>query len=326
MRTRRRSGWAWLLAVVLVLGGAVAVALVTPGVLDSDEPRGGAAERTATPGGGAGPEVTPAPQIDEEFSAYGRRPAARKLKVRFDKPPNAGLLFDVKTGEVLWSRNPRRTREIASLTKMMTAILVARHLDPDDKVRISRRALNYQGSGVGLLLHKREFQVETLLYGLMLPSGNDAALALAEGVSGSVRRFVNLMNAEARRLGLRCTRFSGPDGFNNGNRSCARDLAVLARVVLRDRRLRRIVRTRKAIRKAPVKGRRLFLYNHNPLQRLKYPGVTGVKTGFTNEAGRCFVATARRGGHHLGVVLLKSPNTGGQARSLLDRGFRAVGV
>jgi serine-type D-Ala-D-Ala carboxypeptidase (penicillin-binding protein 5/6) len=229
---------------------------------------------------------------------------------------------------VLWSRHAHRVLSIASLTKMMTALLVVRSEPPDAKVRITHRALAYRGSGVGILPKHKTVQLETLLYGLMLPSGNDAAIALAQKVAhGSVRRFVRRMNRQARRLGLTCTHYSGPDGFDDrGNKSCARDLSVLARLILRNHRLRRIVATAKTVRPFPVKGHRIYLYNNNTLMRRGYPGVTGVKTGFTNKAGHCLVASARRGHRHLGVVLLHSPDTGDQAARLLNRGFRAMGA
>jgi D-alanyl-D-alanine carboxypeptidase (penicillin-binding protein 5/6) len=132
------------------------------------------------------------------------------------------------------------------------------------------------------------------------------------------------MNERAAAMGLTCTRFSTPSGFlDAGNHSCAGDLAALARAVLRSPRLARIVRRRSAALRFPIAGGRLFLYNTNPLLRERYPGTTGVKTGYTVAAGRCVVATAKRGGRHLGVVLLHSPDPGLQARRLLDRGFRA---
>jgi D-alanyl-D-alanine carboxypeptidase len=164
-----------------------------------------------------------------------------------------------------------------------------------------------------------------MLHGLMLPSGNDAARALAERVAGSLRGFVELMNAKASALGLQCTRFSSPDGYQDrGNHSCAADLAAIGRAVLRQPRLARIVRRSTAVLPFPIKGRRLHLTNNNPLLRRRYRGVTGIKTGYTDAAGLCLVATARRGPVHLGVVLLDSPNWDTQARKLLDRGFRAA--
>jgi D-alanyl-D-alanine carboxypeptidase len=139
-----------------------------------------------------------------------------------------------------------------------------------------------------------------------------------------VALFVGLMNRRARRMGLRCTRFSRPDGYEDRrNHSCAADLAALARAVLRVPRLARIVRRRDAVLPFPIAGRRLYLSNHNPLLRLRYPGTTGLKTGYTAAAGRCLVATAQRRGVRLGVVLLHSPDPGAQARRLLDRGWPA---
>jgi D-alanyl-D-alanine carboxypeptidase len=156
-------------------------------------------------------------------------------------------------------------------------------------------------------------------------SGNDAAIAIAQrAAGGSVRRFVGLMNQRARAMGLACTRFSTPSGIRDaGNHSCAGDLAALARAVLRTPRLARIVRRRSAVLRFPTKGGKLHLYNTNPLLRARYRGATGVKTGYTVAAGRCLVATARRGARSLGVVLLDSRDPGRQARKLLDRGFRA---
>jgi serine-type D-Ala-D-Ala carboxypeptidase (penicillin-binding protein 5/6) len=243
------------------------------------------------------------------------------VTLRFKRPPRSGLLFDLDTGRVLWRRDPTRVLPIASLTKMMTALLVVERLDGRARVRISRHALKYRGSGVGLFKPGRRISVNTMLHGLLLPSGNDAAIALAEQVAGSVPRFVALMNGRARQMGLECTHFNSPDGFR-GNTSCTPDLAALARAVLREPRLARIVRRRRAILPFPIRGGRIHLYSTNPLIRRGYKGVTGVKTGYTVPAGRCLVATARRGPIRLGVVLLHSPDPGRQAQQLLDRGFK----
>jgi len=243
------------------------------------------------------------------------------VRIRFKRPPRSGVLFDLDTGRVLWRRDPTRVLPIASLTKMMTALLVVERLPPGAKVRITKESLNYRGSGVGLFKRGRRVGVETMLHGLLLPSGNDAAIAIAQRAGGTVPRFVSLMNRKATALGLGCTRFSSPDGFR-GNTSCPADLAALARAVLREPRLARIVRRRKAVLPFPTKGGRIYLYNTNPLLRQGYRGVTGLKTGYTVPAGRCIVVTARRGRIRLGVVLLRSPDTGTQARKLLDRGFR----
>jgi serine-type D-Ala-D-Ala carboxypeptidase (penicillin-binding protein 5/6) len=248
------------------------------------------------------------------------------VRARFKKMPRSGLLFDADTGRVLWRHQPTRVLPIASLTKMMTALLIADRLGPRTRVPITRQALRYRGSGVGLLPRGKRIRAETMLYGLMLPSGNDAAIALAQRAAGSVDRFVAAMNARAKRMGLVCSRFSSPHGFvDRGNHSCAGDLAAIARAVLRVPRLAKVVRSREAVLPFPVKGGKLYLYNNNPLLRIGYRGITGMKTGYTDAAGRCLVATAKRGGVRLGVVLLHSPDPATQAKRLLDRGFAVSG-
>jgi D-alanyl-D-alanine carboxypeptidase len=249
------------------------------------------------------------------------------VTLRFKHPPRSGLLFDMDTGRVLWRRDPTRVLPIASLTKMMTALVVDDKVPRHARVKITRQALNYQGSGVGVLPKGKRVKVGPMLYGLLLPSGNDAAIALAQRASGTVKRFVAAMNARARAMGLVCTHYTSPSGFYDaGNHSCAGDLAAEARAVLRVPRLARIVRTRQIVLPFPIKGGKLYLYNNNPLLRIGYRGTTGMKTGYTDAAGHCLVATARRGDVDLGVVLLHSPDTGTQASKLLDRGFRVEGV
>ncbi len=243
----------------------------------------------------------------------------------FGRQPRAGMLFDFDTGEVLWSRNPTRRLPIASITKMMTALLVAERLPQHTTVRITKEALRYQGSGVGLLPRGKRIGLQTMLYGLMLASGNDAAIALSQRVSGTLKGFVAQMNAKARDMNLSCTRFTRPDGLQDeGNHSCPYDLAALAAAVLKNERLRRIVRRREVVLPFPIKGGKLYLYNHNPLLKINYPGTLGVKTGYTDAAGHSLVAAVRRRGHTLGVVLLHSPNILRQSRRLFDKGFKAL--
>jgi D-alanyl-D-alanine carboxypeptidase (penicillin-binding protein 5/6) len=247
------------------------------------------------------------------------------VRVAFKHQPASGLLFDVDTGRVLWRHRPERVLPIASLTKMMTALVVVDRLRGHARAKITKEVLSYRGSGVGLLPRGKRIQVRTLLYGLLLPSGNDAAIALALRAAGSQARFVALMNRRAQSMGLVCTRFSSVSGIKDaGNHSCAPDLAALARAVLRQPRLAKVVGSRSAVLRFPIKGRKLYLYNNNPLLRSGYKGTTGVKTGYTDAAGRCLVATARRGRIRLGVVLLDSVDPGRQAERLLDRGFARV--
>jgi serine-type D-Ala-D-Ala carboxypeptidase (penicillin-binding protein 5/6) len=322
-RRRRRSRRVpvALLALLVVVAGSLVLAR------EAGPPAGtapaGAADAAPAPlldsgtaplaGGGTAPSPL-AVRLDDPRDA---------LRVDFKRPPRAGLMFDVDSGEVLWRHRPERVLPIASLTKMMTALVVVDRVRPGARVRITREALAYSGSGVGVLPRGRWIGVSTMLHGLMLPSGNDAAIALAQRAAGSLPEFIRLMNERARLMGLACTRFASVDGLRDrGNHSCAPDLAAIARAVLREPRLARIVRRRSAILPFPIKGGRLYLYNNNPLLRAGYRGTTGVKTGYTETAGRCLVATVRRRGRRLGVVLLDSPDPGRQATQLLDRAFR----
>jgi len=279
------------------------------------------------------PGATPPLQIANGPVANtpGPKPLAVKLdnlrdpvRMRFGRhqSPRSGLLFDLDTGEVLWRRLPERVLPIASLTKMMTALVVVSHEPPSAKVLVTKEALAYKGSGVGVLPKGKRIKLETMLNGLLLPSGNDAAIALAQRVSGTLPAFVALMNQRANEMGLRCTHYTSPDGFEDaGNHSCAVDLAAEARAVLDSPRLARIVARRRAVLPFPIKGGRIFLFNNNPLLIRGYPGTIGVKTGFTNAAGPCLVAAASRDGRRLAVVLLHSPDPGGEAMKLLDKGF-----
>jgi D-alanyl-D-alanine carboxypeptidase len=260
-------------------------------------------------------------------SAYGiaRAPGSERVSVAFKQAPRSGLLFDVTTGEVLWRLNPDRELPIASLTKMMTALVVVAHSRPTDRVLITPQAVRFTGSGVGLLpLHKRVPEL-ALLYGLILPSGNDAAIALAQHVGGTQAGFIAMMNARAQQLGLSCTHFTTESGIvDQGNHSCVADLALMAHDVLEQPLLAQIVSSRSAIVPFPIKGGKLYLYNNNPLLIVGYPGADGVKGGFTTASGACLVATARRGRTWLGVVLLHSVNSLSQAERLLNSGFVAM--
>jgi D-alanyl-D-alanine carboxypeptidase len=252
-------------------------------------------------------------------------PQKDPVQISFRQPPRAALLFNLTTGQVLWARNPYLRLPIASLTKMMTALLTVQSAPPDAPVLVTRQAVDMSGSKVGVLPLGRHVRLESMLYGLLLPSGNDAAVALAQHVAGTVNRFVVRMNEQAAALGLGCTRYSSPSGFYDaGNFSCAADLAVLAHVDMAQPRIASVVGTYSAILPFPIKGGKLYLYNNNPLLIYKYPGVTGMKTGQTEAAGRCLVATAQRHGVRLGAIVLNSEDPGTQARQLLDLGFEDV--
>ena len=327
---RRRSRRPWAAAAALALAALVALALAVglPGRSSHHAParaRAATALHAASPPAPArSPIGLPLGTPPLQLRGIGA-PAGDALSLRFRKPPRAGLLFNLDTGAVLWQRNPLARLRIASLDKMMTALLTVQAEPPNARVRVTRQAVDAAGSKVGVLPLGRHVRVESMLYGLLLPSGNDAAVALAQRVSGSVSAFVARMNAKAAQLGLRCTRYSSPSGYlDQGNFSCAADLAVLAHEDLAQPRLARVARSRSAVLAFPIKGGRLFLYNNNPLLIYRYPGLTGLKTGYTEASGRCLVATAQRRGVRLGVVLLHSPDPATQAHKLLDLGFERI--
>jgi D-alanyl-D-alanine carboxypeptidase len=282
------------------------------------------------------PAVTVPPEITRSIaiSHFGLLPVTGPLPVHYrpKHPPVAGILFDVKTGAVLWQRNPRLKHPIASLTKMMTALLVARADRPSEHVLVSRKAAQTPGSATGLLPRGKKVPLEPLLQALIMISANDAAVALAEHDGGTVTRFVKTMNRQAKAMGLQCTHYSTPNGLRDRNNySCPVDLAELARADLANPRIAQIAQTRNAKPRFPIKGKHLYLYNnHYFLQRglsgLPQAQVTGLKTGFTDPAGRCYVTTARIGGHQLGVVLVHSPDPITQVPALLRAGFEEEGV
>lgn len=313
-------------AFVVVLAGLVVLGLQWG---SGDDGASNASGGSAGPGGSGASAQAATPEAPAGQAALGPIDGGVDLanpvdpvKLTFKRPPRAALLVNLDTGEVLWRHNAERALPIASLTKMMTGLVAVDELDPGDKARVTKSVLNYSGSGMGVLPKGKRVKVETLLYGLMLPSGNDAARALAFRAAGSIKGYVAKMNQKAATMGLKCTQFAGVEGLSSGNRSCPADLAVMAKAVLDTPRLAKIVKTRTAVRPFPIKGGKVYLYNHNPLLVQGYPGTIGVKTGYTDDAGRCFVAAVRRKGVRLAAIVLHSENPGKQTRQMLDRGFK----
>ena len=233
----------------------------------------------------------------------------------------AAVLVDARTGGVVWAKRPHVRRPIASTTKIMTAVLALERLALTQPITIARVVPRATPFREGLRAGER-VRAWKLLYGLMLYSGNDDALALAIGAAGSRGAFVALMNRKARELGLRNTQFSGPSGvIDRGNASSAWDVAALTRYAMRDAQFRAIVRTRvKRVRWSAPTYEKVYV-NKNPLLG-RYPGADGVKTGWTTLAGHCLVASAERRRVRLIAVVLGSADAASDARRLLDHGFR----
>lgn len=227
----------------------------------------------------------------------------------------SAILFDASSGRVLWQQNASERSLIASTTKIMTAFLAVQLCPMEDLVTIPQEAVGTEGSSVYLKAGEC-MSVRELLLGLMLSSGNDAAIALAIHTCGSVGGFVRLMNWEAAHLGLRDTRFANPNGLDDENNySTALDLAHLTAAALQNERFAAIVGTKQA----EISGGR-FLTNHNKLL-WRYDGCIGVKTGFTKAAGRILVSAAKRNGRTLIAVTIGDGNDWADHAALLDYGF-----
>src|SRR5215216_7555690 len=254
------------------------------------------------------PAVAVAPGVAGQGVVAGPRVAAK-----------AAVLADESTGQVLFERNAGAGRAMASTTKVMTALLTLERLD--------ERRLVVIGAGpprVGeesLRLHKGErLTVRQLLLGLLVKSANDAGEALAEAVDGSQAAFVRRMNRKAAALRLGATHYVTPYGLDRpGHQTSARDLGRLWEVAMRRADFRSLVATRAARLPGGPLSLRQFVTSNEPLG--SYRWTVGGKTGFTNRAGRCLVASASRGGRRLVAVALGSPNAFPDVQALFDYGF-----
>jgi serine-type D-Ala-D-Ala carboxypeptidase (penicillin-binding protein 5/6) len=236
----------------------------------------------------------------------------------------SAVLADLETGQVLFDLDRNERRPIASVTKIMTALLVVERADLTDVVTVSEGAASGPVSGIsglGLVAGER-IRVDELLYALLLQSANDAAVALAEHLSGSVDAFVDDMNARAEQLGMTRTMFTSPNGLDDTGYSSAADLVRLTRAAYRSPGFASVVATRfHTVESLDAKPR--IVQNRNVLLWL-YPGAIGVKTGYTSPAGFCLVAAAQRGDERLVAVVLGAPGEPfSAAAALLNYGFDA---
>jgi len=255
----------------------------------------------------------------------------------------AALLMDSDSGQILYQKNINRKMFPASTTKIMTTLLALENSALDDQVTVSRRAAEIGGTRVGLQPGEK-VRMKDLLYILMLSSANDAAIAIAEHVGGSVEQFAELMNDRAREMGAQKTHFVNPHGMPDKNHyTTARDLALIGQQAMQNITFRRIVRTLNyhVARKNNMSEELLAevarleniygpvqenFYNHNKLLGkgpYRYSGANGIKTGYTVDAGQCIVASAKRGDRELIAVVLscQGNNLWTDTALLLDYGF-----
>jgi D-alanyl-D-alanine carboxypeptidase (penicillin-binding protein 5/6) len=238
-----------------------------------------------------------------------------------NKPPAlnamAAVLIEESSGRVLYSKNATKKRSIASTTKIMTALVALENGELENVVTVSKRAASIGGSTIGLRTGDK-YTLKEMLHALLMISANDAAIAIAEHVGGTVENFAAMMNKRAVSLGAVNSNFVTPHGLDRENQySTAYDVALITREALKNPVFAKIVSTTSS----SIPGHNL--YNTNELLG-SYRGVDGVKTGYTGKAGRCLVTTAKRDGMRLISVVLGSPTRNARAeasRKLLDYGF-----
>lgn len=224
------------------------------------------------------------------------------------------MLLDAQTGRVLYEKNADQQSLIASTTKIMTALVVCEQCNVLDRFQIPKEAVGIEGSSI-YLKEGEVLTVQELLYGLMLHSGNDAAVALAIYCGGTVEGFAEMMNDKARRLGMDNTHFVNPNGLDApGHYSTARDMAVLAAYAMENPIFAKTV----SAKTVNITGR--SLRNHNRLL-WQVDGADGVKTGYTKAAGRILVSSATRQGRRLIAVTMNAPNDWQDHKDLLENGF-----
>ncbi len=222
----------------------------------------------------------------------------------FEEPKinaRSAIIYDRTTKEIIWGKNETDKRAMASTTKIMTAIVVLENSNLSDVVTISKKAAGTGGSRLKISAGDK-ITVKDLLYGLMLRSGNDAAVALAEYVGNNLEGFASLMNKKAEELGLNNTHFVTPHGLDNENHyTTSYELAVLTDYALENETFRQIVNTKIATITINESSRNI--YNTNELLGI-LSGVDGIKTGFTNNAGRCLVTSCTRDKNQIITVVL----------------------
>lgn len=237
----------------------------------------------------------------------------------------AGILIESKSGAILYAKNAEQRRAPASTTKIMTAIVALEQGDLRKIVTVSRRAARTGGSTIHLKTGDR-LSLKELLEGMMLCSGNDGSMAVAEGVAGSIESFIELMNIKAKEIGAINTNFRNPHGLRAPSHyTTALDLALMARYGLANRRFANLVKKKTALLEWAEHRKTVEVRNTNRL--LWYlEGADGVKTGTTNEAGHCLVASATRDNKQLIAVVLNSGDRWGDCQRLLEYGFREFDI
>ncbi|MCL1789105.1 MAG: D-alanyl-D-alanine carboxypeptidase [Oscillospiraceae bacterium] len=237
----------------------------------------------------------------------------------------SAIVIDADTGKVFFSKNSDEIRAVASLTKVMTTILTLEAGDLDKQFMVDNQAIHVEGTSMGL----RENDIVTrraLCYGMMLPSGNDAANASAVSVSGSLPEFVKLMNQKAKQIGMKNSTYANPHGLDQaGHLSTARDMAVLTAYAMKNSDFREMCKSKTARLEFGNPPYKRSVSNNNKML-FSYEGCIGVKTGFTDNARRCLISAAERNGRTLISVTLNAPDDWNDHIKMLNHGFNTLKV
>lgn len=236
---------------------------------------------------------------------------------------SAAVVINGDTGNVIYSKNSNARLPMASTTKIMTALLLCENGDLDKEIVTTKEMVTVEGSSMGLL-EGDTVSFRSLLYGMMLASGNDAANTTAIALGGSVENFVEMMNEKAQSLGLENTHFETPSGLDGKSHyTTAYELAILARYALQNPDFAEAVSSKSATLTYGNPPYRRTLTNHNRLLKT-YDDIVGVKTGFTKKAGRCLVSAAKKDGKFVICVTLHDPDDWADHRKLLDIGLESL--
>lgn len=246
----------------------------------------------------------------------------QKVRASVSVSAQSAILTEEKTGRILFEKNAYTKRRIASITKIMTAILAVESGKMNKYVTVSEQAVHTEGSSIYLKAGEK-IQLKDLIYGLMLRSGNDAAVAIAEYVGGSVDGFVYLMNQKAKQLGMLNTHFANPSGLDNQNNhySTAYDMALLTRYAMNNKTYRQIVGTKVYRAPNPTENWERVWKNKNRLLTM-YKYCTGGKTGYTKLAKRTLVTSAEKGDMDLIAVTLNDSNDWNDHIAMYENGFK----
>lgn len=247
------------------------------------------------------------------------------VKSAFTAKPNVkaacAVLMDPQTGQVLYSKNAHLRRPNASTTKIITAILLIENCKMDDIVVASKKACKTQYTSIHLVPGEK-ITVKDMLYGMMVRSANDAAVAAAEHIAGSTSKFAAMMNKKARQIGCKDTHFVTPNGlYAKGHYSSAYDLCLIAKYAMQYPIFNDVVNTRKYVLSSRTKNKKdLVVFSRSRFMK-DYYGADGIKSGYIKQAGYCYVGSATRKGWRLVSAVLKSDNAGRDTAAIMDYAF-----